>query len=131
MKRCVATAMFLFFCVWSTASHDVNAKPVPECAISKSVIQGKASWYGPGFHGRKTANGEVYDMYGMTAAHKSLKLGTTVRVENLRNGQVAVLRINDRGPYIEKRILDVSKRAAEVLGFRDDGLAPVRISVCG
>src|SRR5687768_776238 len=127
MKMFIAAGFFLFLFLCS-AIFPATAAPVPACAIShKAVMQGKASWYGPGFHGRKTANGEVYDMYGMTAAHPSLKLGTKVMVENLRNGQVVVLRINDRGPYVGKRVLDVSKRAAEVLGFRDDGLAPVKI----
>ena len=115
----------------SVVALPVKAAPMPECTLSpRAAMLGKASWYGPGFHGRKTANGETFNMYGMTAAHPSLKLGTKIMVENVKNGQSAVLRVNDRGPYIGKRVLDVSRRAAEVLGFRDDGLAQVKISVC-
>lgn len=99
----------------------------PVMTLSQSA---KASWYGPGFHGRKTANGEVFNMHAMTAAHKTLKLGTRVLVSNLENGAQAVLRINDRGPYKGGRSLDVSRRAADVLGFRDDGLARVRLTIC-
>ena len=92
---------------------------------------GKASWYGPGFHGRTTANGEKYNQNAMTAAHKGLKFGTKVRVTNQHNGKSVTLRINDRGPYVGKRIIDVSKAAAGKLGMRQAGVAPVCVSIIG
>jgi rare lipoprotein A len=89
--------------------------------------RGVASWYGRGFHGRKTANGERFDMRAMTAAHPSLPLDSWVLVRNLRNNKVAVLRINDRGPYHGNRVLDVSFGAARRLGFVDRGATNVEI----
>ncbi|MCB1479103.1 MAG: septal ring lytic transglycosylase RlpA family protein [Rhodobiaceae bacterium] len=91
--------------------------------------QGRASWYGPGFHGRKTASGERFNMNAMTAAHRSLPFGTKVRVTNKRNGRSVVVRINDRGPYSGGRILDVSKAAASRLGLVASGTAPVTVTV--
>jgi rare lipoprotein A len=88
---------------------------------------GMASWYGGKFHGRTTASGEPYDMHAMTAAHPSLPFGTKVRVTNLENGRSVVLRINDRGPFAKRRIIDVSRHAAEDLGFLGAGLAKVRV----
>jgi rare lipoprotein A len=93
------------------------------------VIMGKASWYGPGFHGRPTSSGVPYNRYALTAAHRTLRPGTVVRVTNLRNQRSAVLVINDWGPVPEDREIDVSEAAAEVLGFRERGLARVRIEV--
>ncbi len=90
---------------------------------------GAASWYGAKFHGRTTASGEPYDMYAMTAAHPNLPFGTKVQVTNLENGRSVVLRINDRGPFAKRRIIDVSRHAAEHLGFLGDGLARVRVEV--
>lgn len=92
---------------------------------------GVASWYGPGFHGRTTANGERYDMYGMTAAHKSLKFGTMVKVTNQNNGKSVTVRINDRGPYVGGRVIDLSKRAAEAIDMVGPGTAPVTIEIIG
>jgi len=86
---------------------------------------GKASWYGGKFNGRTTANGEVYDMHGLTCAHRTLPLGTWIRVTNLNNSRSAVLRVNDRGPMAPSLIVDLSYAAAQRLGF--DGLAKVRI----
>lgn len=130
MKRYMITGFFLFLCLLAVVPPAMAA-PVPECPFRhNAVLRGKASWYGPGFHGRKTASGEVFNMNSMTAAHPSLKLGTRIMVENMENGQVAVLRVNDRGPYVGKRVLDVSRRAAEVLGFRDEGLTQVTIRIC-
>lgn len=86
---------------------------------------GRASWYGPGFHGNLTANGETYDQYAMTAAHKTLPFGTRLRVTNTANGRSVVVRINDRGPFVAGRDLDLSRAAAEALGFA--GVATVRI----
>ncbi len=90
---------------------------------------GVASWYGGMFHGRTTASGEPYDMHAMTAAHPSLPFGTKVRVTNLENGRSVVLKINDRGPFAKRRIIDVSRHAAKHLGFLGAGLARVRVQV--
>ena len=90
---------------------------------------GLASWYGPGFHGKATANGEIYDMNALTAAHKTLPMPVRVRVTNLQNGRSIVLRINDRGPFVNGRIIDVSRRGAQLLGFEGPGTAPVRVQI--
>lgn len=90
---------------------------------------GIASWYGPGFHGRRTASGEIYDQNALTAAHPTLQMPALVRVTNLENNRSLVLRINDRGPFAQNRIIDVSRRAAEELGFRQQGVARVRVQV--
>jgi rare lipoprotein A len=90
---------------------------------------GVASWYGPGFDGRPTANGEVFDMNGLSAAHPTLPLPSIVRVTNLENGRSIDLRVNDRGPFVGGRILDVSRHAAELLGFASAGVAPVRVRI--
>ncbi|MEE8188074.1 MAG: septal ring lytic transglycosylase RlpA family protein [Kiloniellales bacterium] len=90
---------------------------------------GIASWYGPGFHGRSTANGETYDENGLTAAHRTLPLPTMVQVTNLENGRSIKLRINDRGPFKNGRIIDVSRRAAQLLGFHRGGTAKVRVEI--
>ncbi len=89
--------------------------------------EGVASWYGGFFHGRKTASGAVFDMHQLTAAHKSLPLNTMVRVTNLDNGKSVDVLLNDRGPYIGNRIIDLSRGAAERLGFKERGLAKVKI----
>jgi rare lipoprotein A len=88
-----------------------------------------ASWYGEPFHGRLTASGEIYDMEGLTAAHRTLPFGTTVLVENLDSGRSVTLRITDRGPFVGGRMLDVSRRAARELGMMGPGIARVRITV--
>ena len=93
------------------------------------VWQGVASWYGPDFHGRPTANGEVYDMYSLTAAHPSLPMGSLVRISNPATGQSLIVRINDRGPFIANRVLDLSYAAARRLGALGDGVIPVRLRV--
>jgi len=90
---------------------------------------GIASWYGPKFHGRRTANGERFDQNALTAAHRTLPMPSMVRVTNLANGRSVDLRINDRGPFSDNRIIDVSKKAAELLGFRRDGTARVRVQI--
>ena len=93
------------------------------------VQQGVASWYGPGFHGRRTASGERFNQHGFTAAHKKLPLGTHVVVTNLRNGKKVEVEINDRGPYVRGRILDLSRAAAMHLGMQKTGVTPVRLEV--
>lgn len=87
----------------------------------------KASWYGPRFHGKLTANGEIYDQMALTAAHKSLRFGTLLKITNMRNGKSVVVRINDRGPYIAGRQLDLSKGAAIELGLLEKGVAKVKV----
>lgn len=95
------------------------------------VEDGIASWYGADFHGRKTSNGEIYDMHAMTAAHKTLPMNVHVRVVNQANGRESLVRINDRGPFVKGRIIDLSYAAAKDLGVVGPGTAPVRIEVLG
>jgi rare lipoprotein A len=93
--------------------------------------EGIASWYGPDFHGRRTANGEVFDMHGISAAHPTMPIPSYARVTNLDNGRSLIVRVNDRGPYARSRIIDVSIGAATALGFYGDGLAHVRVEYVG
>ncbi len=93
------------------------------------IETGVASWYGPDFHGKFTSNKEIYDMYDMTAAHRTLPFGTYVMVTNLDNGRTATVRINDRGPFVGDRIIDLSYAAARVLGMIGPGTVPVRLEV--
>ncbi len=104
--------------VWYTPKEDYGYRE-----------EGMASWYGPDFHGKRTANGELYDMHALTAAHRTLPMPCLVRVTNLENRRSAILRINDRGPFAKDRILDVSKRAADALGFIGQGTARVRVEI--
>lgn len=90
---------------------------------------GIASWYGPGFHRKQTANGEIYDQNALTAAHTTLPMPSYVRVTNLENHRSLILRVNDRGPFVKDRIIDVSRRAAQLLGFEGKGTARVRVQV--
>lgn len=99
-----------------------------ETRVAKT-LSGPASWYGGKFHGRRTANGERFDMNEMTAAHRSLPFGTRVRVTNERNGRSVVVRINDRGPFVGNRIIDLSRGAAAAVGMVRTGVAPVRVEV--
>ena len=96
---------------------------------ARSVQTGIASWYGPGFHGKRTANGETYNQYALTAAHRSLPLGTRVIVTNIESGQAVEVRINDRGPFVKGRIIDLSFAAAKSIGVYTPGTAPVRVEV--
>jgi peptidoglycan lytic transglycosylase len=93
--------------------------------------EGMASWYGPDFHGKKTSSGEVYDMYGMTAAHKTLPLGVYVKVRNKENGSEVIVKVNDRGPFVKNRVIDLSFTAAKKLGVDVRGTAPVRVEALG
>ncbi len=114
-------------------------KPQPRSATSKTAATrhsghrpyqiGKASWYGKHFHGRKTASGERYDMFQFTAAHKQLPLGTYVKVTNLRNGRWVVVKVNDRGPVPQSRIIDLSYGAAQMLDMRAHGVERVELDV--
>jgi len=123
----------------------VDDKPPPQYKVGKPYqIQGVwyypkedfnfdetgiASWYGTKFHGRKTANGEVYDMNALTAAHRTLPMPSYVRVTNLENGRSLVLRVNDRGPFARGRIIDISRRGSQLLGFQKAGTAKVRVQI--
>jgi rare lipoprotein A len=101
-------------------------------AVSDTVTQtlsGAASWYGPGFHGRSTASGERFDMNKLTAAHRSLPFGTRMRVTNTRNDRSVHVRINDRGPFVGRRVLDLSHGAAKAIGMVDEGVASVKMEV--
>src|SRR6201995_4155241 len=93
--------------------------------------EGMASWYGDDFHGRLTANGEVFDMGSLTAAHPALPMPSYARVTNLRNGKSLIVRVNDRGPYHGNRLIDVSNKAAELLDFKGNGVAKVRVEYVG
>lgn len=105
------------------------AAPPQQVAAVRSSYSGMASWYGPGFHGRRSASGESFNQYAMTAAHRTLPFGTQVRVTNLNNGRNVVVRINDRGPYSHGRIIDLSAGAASAIGLRSAGVGPVQIEV--
>jgi rare lipoprotein A len=93
--------------------------------------EGVASWYGPNFHGKYTSNGEIYNMYDYTAAHKTLPMNTKVKVTNLNNGKSVIVRINDRGPFVKGRIIDLSYAAAKKIGMDKTGTAPVKLEVVG
>jgi len=100
-------------------------------AVSHYTEVGQASWYGELFHGRRTANGEIYDMNRLSAAHRTLPLPALVRVTNLSNGRTVVVRVNDRGPFSNNRIIDLSSRAAHALGYRKQGVAKVQVTYMG
>lgn len=96
--------------------------------VNTVVLQeGRASWYGPGFHGRKTASGEKFNQKDLTCAHRSLPFGTQLKVVNLNNDQSVIVRVNDRGPFVKGRIIDLSKSAAREIDLLSTGTAPVRI----
>ena len=112
----------------ASAPDRVGPRPdavAPTISPGAELDRGKASWYGPGFQGRRTASGERFDMNQLTAAHRTLPFGTKVRVRNLQNGREVVVRINDRGPHIRDRIIDLSKAAGAALGLLQAGEAPV------
>lgn len=119
--------------------RDIAGRPAPQpvrIAFSRSPqvvsrVRGTASWYGPGFHGNRSANGEIFNQNALTAAHRSLPFGTRVKVTNLNNGLSVVVRINDRGPYSGGRIIDLSAGAARIIGIVNTGVAPVNLEVLG
>lgn len=109
-------------------SYRVRGQTYAPLARAEGYVEtGLASWYGPGFHGRRTSSGEIYDMHAPTAAHKLLPLGTTVRVTHLESGRQVSARINDRGPFVEGRIIDLSYALARELGLVEQGVARVRV----
>lgn len=114
------------------ASNQTTAKVTTAPTAATKVVstqQGRASWYGPGFHGRRTANGERFDQNALTAAHKTLPFGTKVRVTNVSNGRSVVVRINDRGPYSHGRVIDLSKGSAQQIGLVSMGVGTVKLEV--
>ncbi len=127
----VLTAWLLLAVVSCSAGKSIRSDPpaVPETAGSEFFQSGIASWYGDDFHGKTTANGEVYDMHKLTAAHQTLPFHTMVEVENLENGKKVLVRINDRGPFLKNRIIDLSLQAAQRLAMTDKGTAAVTIRV--
>jgi len=145
MRRRLAQGLALAFLIASLgAAQGPNiseATPAPSSSVqTKSEVRkqagkpqpyqvGTASWYGQNFHGKPTASGERYDMYDMTAAHLTLPMGSYVRVTNLRNGRAVVVRVNDRGPIVPGRIIDLSYGAAQALQFRAQGLQRVRLDL--
>jgi rare lipoprotein A len=111
---------------------DTSERPSDQPNPGAYIEEGNASWYGAPFHGRRASNGEVYDMNKMTAAHRTMAFGTVVRVTNLTNGKTAVVRITDRGPFVENRIIDLSMAAAKEIESIGPGVVPVRLEViCG
>jgi rare lipoprotein A len=117
--------------VQATGGHNNSKTNNPKSRVpqNRPYQVGIASWYGEDFQGKPTASGEPFDMRDFTAAHPSLPLGTYVKVTNLRNGRAVVVKINDRGPVVDGRIIDVSRNAAQALGFKDLGVQNVRLDV--
>ncbi len=123
----------------SKAMHRATMRPYevfgkkyyPTVAHIDDQFKGIASWYGPDFHAKKTSNGEIYNMYAMTAAHKTLPMNTVVKVENIENGLSTIVRINDRGPFVAGRIIDLSNSAAHKIEMVKKGTAKVRLTILG
>lgn len=135
MRRC-ALLLVLVLVAGGCAKKRSRARvPTPPTAKTATVagneLYGYASWYGHPYHGRKTANGEIYDMNAMTAAHRTLEFGTGVDVTNVENGRQVRVRINDRGPFVDGRIIDLSYAAAREIGMIGPGTALVRLNVAG
>ena len=116
-------------CVFSAAPQGVAHEVAKGTVAVAQTISGAASWYGPKFHGRTTANGERFDMHALTAAHRTLPFGTKVRVVNPDSGKAVVVRINDRGPYAGHRVIDLSRKAAESIGLVSKGVGRVKLEV--
>ncbi len=117
---------------WTQRPYKINGRWYTPVGSSEGFEQtGTASWYGKDFHGGKTSSGEIYNMYAMTAAHKTLPIGTYVKVTRLSDRREVVVRINDRGPFVKGRIIDLSYKAAVALGIENDGTARVRLEALG
>lgn len=112
----------------TTASNDPSITgSISQASLGKELQRGTASWYGPGFHGRKTASGERFNANDMTAAHRFLPFGTRLRVVNEENGRSVVVRVNDRGPFAHRRIIDLAKGPAQALGLTSTGTGYVSL----
>ena len=118
-------------CISDMASHTINDTVYWTTKAPYISQQGKASWYGQPFHGRQTANGEIYNMHTVSAAHRQLPLPSIVIVTNLKNNQSIAVRVNDRGPYYGKRIIDLSYSAAKKINMVEDGVVPVQVTAMG
>jgi rare lipoprotein A len=129
MGRYVGVGLVVWLTLSVNLAGSVSASPAPSPRKARPLQTGQASWYGEPHHGRRTASGEVFDMHELTAAHRTLPLGARVRVTNLRNGRSVEVRINDRGPFVDGRIIDVSYGAARALGAVGAGLFPVSLKV--
>jgi rare lipoprotein A len=124
----IAVAMVLTGCSTTLERGPVGSDVAPLRKPGRPELgRGMASWYGPGFHGKRTASGERFDMNDLTAAHRTLPFGTRLRVRNMDNGLEVVVRINDRGPRVRDRVIDLSKAAAEALELLQAGVAPVTL----
>lgn len=130
MQRAALVGLVLLGAAGSAAGQPPDTTERPVKASSYSAV-GWASWYGREFHGRRTADGETFDMGALTAAHKTLPLPCYARVTNLRNGRSMVVRVNDRGPYVADRVIDVSARVANLLDFQRSGLSKVKVEYVG
>ena len=134
VRRVASVAVAAGFFLGSVHEAKPAAAPTPQLPADSSAKEhwfqtGRASWYGRYFQGRSTASGEAYNMAGLTCAHRSLPLGTLVRVTNLSNHKSVVVRVNDRGPYFANRVVDLSYAAARFLGFSQAGTQQVRLDV--
>jgi len=141
MRRFITITLATAFAIPSLTAQNRQADPPTRNSPKKNAIGfkeknkkfweqvGKASWYGPHFQGKETASGETFDMYDLTAAHRNLPMGSLVRVTNLANGSYVTVRINDRGPVYRSRIIDLSYKAAKVLGLSSAGVQSVRLEV--
>ena len=130
MQRAALVGLVLLGAAGSAAGQPPDTTERPVKANAYSAV-GWASWYGREFHGRRTADGEMFDMGGLTAAHKSMPLPCYARVTNLRNGRSMVVRVNDRGPFVADRVIDVSARVANLLDFQHSGLTKVKVEYVG
>ena len=120
--------LFLLFLLFIVAGCNDKQKSADNDQKGNVIKQqGLASWYGPGFHGKTTANGETYNQNKLTAASKTLPLGSTAKVTNVETGKSVTVKINDRGPYVGKRIIDLSKAAAKKIDLNEDGVGKVKI----
>ena len=128
MKKSFKTWIFFIF-IFSTILSSCSLPVSREPYASGYIERGIASWYGEEFHGRPTSSGEIYDMHALTAAHKLMPLGTVAKVTNLENGRSVTVKINDRGPFIDDRIIDLSYGSAGSIDMVETGLAPVEIEV--
>jgi rare lipoprotein A len=132
MNRVLSILMAALLLAASVGAAPVPNHPVPQVRLrnkaSRPYQVGNASWYGKKFHGRATASGEEFDMFDLTAAHRQLPLGTYVKVTDLRNGKWIIVRINDRGPFVKGRIMDLSYSAARMLDFHA-GVERVRLDI--
>ena len=120
-QRKVTLTLASLFIAGSAFFSASVAQAEPESTSGKVIQTGRASWYGPGFHGRKTASGETFNSNDMTAAHRTLPFGTKVKVVNKKTGKSVVVRINDRGPYAHGRVIDLSKASAQAIGISGVG----------